>query len=505
MTSPITVQCPHCNSQMKIRNAAALGRSAPCPRCGEKFVLEELPQDDEFDLGSLGEYGDVSDENADEEDDAPPPRSRKSSGTSRGKSGSKKKSSKKRRSTDWKTPLQLGGGILLGVTVLAGVVYGIMQLAGRVGIGGGGPEMAWLPDDTNVVLQLRVGDIMSSPVAQKLTSDAAISSQLNASTTDLGFSIQDIDRVTVGLPSMSSINSGASAQVRRTIVMSFKNPINDADWRQKVAQGRLGGLQSETHNGRTLHTMQEGAMKVAISFVDDRTVLIGSDADVRKSLDAGGKCAAASRFNWADGKAHVLFAFAPSDTKEFDSMGMTFSKRGPFGSKQAGNVSEELQGMFATLRLTSDLTIGYGMKSRSSGTASNSAGQLEQEVRQLADQVAQSRQQAGQGFNPMTMMLGAGADRMLGQVETALRSAKGTSSGSVCQVSVTLPGAFVDEAKSLIGMAAMMGGLGGGMPDEPVDFGSPPSFGPPPSFPSGAPGSPGSYPFPTGPDTDDDE
>src|SRR5579872_3926246 len=52
------IECPHCETKLKIKNPSLFGKKIRCPKCSEPFVAEAPPADeDEFaeNLGSLGD------------------------------------------------------------------------------------------------------------------------------------------------------------------------------------------------------------------------------------------------------------------------------------------------------------------------------------------------------------------------------------------------------------------------------------------------------------------
>lgn len=54
MPSPVTVTCPECGAQLKLKSRASLGKKRPCPACDVPFVLSEEYNGDAYDLGARG-------------------------------------------------------------------------------------------------------------------------------------------------------------------------------------------------------------------------------------------------------------------------------------------------------------------------------------------------------------------------------------------------------------------------------------------------------------------
>lgn len=104
-TAAISTECAHCGARLKLKSAAALGKSIRCPKCQKAFVAEEVIQvtvvDDEPDSGDQAD------------------------------AGAKKKKKKKKSSTSAsKIPVPLlaaaavfGAAILVGAMFLAAMIF----------------------------------------------------------------------------------------------------------------------------------------------------------------------------------------------------------------------------------------------------------------------------------------------------------------------------------------------------------------------------------------------
>jgi predicted Zn finger-like uncharacterized protein len=69
MRLPISLDCPHCDASLKIKDESLLGARVKCPKCGERFIAEEPVE--------VIEEPEVLDEEFDDAGDLPPlPKSR---------------------------------------------------------------------------------------------------------------------------------------------------------------------------------------------------------------------------------------------------------------------------------------------------------------------------------------------------------------------------------------------------------------------------------------------
>lgn len=50
MPSQLTVKCPECGAQLKLKSRASLGQTRPCPKCAVPFVLDESSNGDSYDM-----------------------------------------------------------------------------------------------------------------------------------------------------------------------------------------------------------------------------------------------------------------------------------------------------------------------------------------------------------------------------------------------------------------------------------------------------------------------
>jgi len=127
---PISIHCPDCDAKLNIKDAALLGRTVKCPKCGESFTAE-APAEPEVETCDL-----------EQEPRLPPlPTRRATSKAAKEPSKSNGKKSRKTsnpsaKSASSKKPLLLiaGGGAAALLMLLAGAGVVIWMMSGRVGI-----------------------------------------------------------------------------------------------------------------------------------------------------------------------------------------------------------------------------------------------------------------------------------------------------------------------------------------------------------------------------------
>lgn len=82
MPGTVSIVCPHCSANLKLKDSSKLGARIGCPKCKKPFVATEAA-DDELDLDALtAQERRMESAPAEEEDELPPPVRRKSAAAS---------------------------------------------------------------------------------------------------------------------------------------------------------------------------------------------------------------------------------------------------------------------------------------------------------------------------------------------------------------------------------------------------------------------------------------
>lgn len=201
----ITVECEHCGARLKLKNESMVGKQVPCPKCNEKFTVEPI-EEDEFEV-------------VDEEEE-PAPKAKKGGGKS-----SKGKGRKGKKSGDGApVGLIVGGIVLLLLAVGAGVYFlngssgdapvadaGAPAEAAPADAGGQAPpaaapapvmniDLAYLPPDTDVVLHVKLGDLIKSPLIAEQMNSEETKAGLASFQETFGLAPDQIKSITLGVP-----------------------------------------------------------------------------------------------------------------------------------------------------------------------------------------------------------------------------------------------------------------------------------------------------------------
>jgi hypothetical protein len=203
MAGPISVQCPHCQSKLKLKAAPPEGKKVGCPKCKKPFPVKAPPKkkkaDDEDFLDALDDlseddYEPPEDENSEEqEEEAPVRRTRKSSSASTKKGAVKGKKGRSKKSSAGPM-LAIIGGSVAALLLLGGLVWFLMNLPGAKGISSASGEfIAFLPSDADVYFTARPADLIASPVLASLVQKPEGQKGLAEFEKAFGFPAQEIE------------------------------------------------------------------------------------------------------------------------------------------------------------------------------------------------------------------------------------------------------------------------------------------------------------------------
>ncbi len=460
MSTPLAVSCPHCGAGLKLKNNNFVGKKVPCPKCKKPFLVEEPPED-EF-LSEDDDFGAMDDMEEEEEEEAEAPRSKgKSNGGSKSAKGKGKKKSK---SGGGFAPMaMIGGGVVLGLGLLGGIVYGAISLFSGMG---SSSWVKWLPDDIDVAVQVRVADSMNAPIFKPIMDHPTLSKLMNQPPMALGGEVnpaaafiqglniqaKDIDTLTVGI--IDFIQPGGNsgfprAQADQTpkrfvAVVKLKTAVDES----KLAAAPATVLTKEDYNGKAVYALAGSVSpKVLVHAVNSTTYLVGSDAELKGAIDGQGSAPASKRFAFADTKSSIMFVAAPKDETKLKELGITTFRKTRSGVQTVDANVEGIHGVSYQVTFGTDATVAF----RSSLNASMAQGTAEQgkkEMDEARSQIqAQMAQMNGAGFNPL--MPTESLKKLLGHVDSMFGTVQATSSGSTATVTMTLSGQIVSDALAM--------------------------------------------------------
>ena len=459
MSTPLAVSCPHCGAGLKLKNNNFVGKKVPCPKCQKPFLVEQPPED-EF-LSQDDDFG-AMDDVAEEEEEAEAPRSK---GKSKGDSKSAKgKGKKKSKSGGGFAPIaMIAGGVVLGIGLLGGIVYGAMALLG----GGSNSWVKWLPDDTDVAVQVRVADSLNAPIFKPIIDHPTLSKLINQPPLALGGEVnpaaafiqglniqaKDIDTLTVGIIDgiQASGNSGfpgAEGPKRFVAVVKLKTAVDES----KLASAPATVLTKEDYNGKTVYALAGSVSpKVLVHAVNSTTYLVGSDAELKGAIDGKGSAPASKRFAFVDTKASVVYAAAPKDVTKFKSLGYSSFQTTASGVQTESSDIKGIYGDSYNITFGTDVKVEHRLSldaSMAQATAVQSKKEIDDSRTQFQAQMASLNGGGLDTLLPIPIPMES-IKKLLGHVDAMLGSAQSTSSGGSTSLTMTLSGQIVKDGVEL--------------------------------------------------------
>lgn len=503
MSNGIRIECPHCAVRLRVQSEDALGEEMTCPACHEDFIAEEpidapprrrerasrqrgagagrsgskrspsgraaadrsrptrrrppaesprrrpakaaarrRPPEDDFD--DFDDYDEIED--FDQEDDFDErPRRRPST----------RKRKKKRAAGGASRTVLVIAGFALALTVAVGV--GVVAYKFMPGIGSGGLDLAYLPEDAEIVVRVNVADAADSAFLSDLMNDPTFDNALDQIRREIpGFSITDIDSVTVGVAGIKgSLDSnrlinplGRSDMNERSIIVVRFNAAPEI----KDLESEFFGGEATTvdYGGKQFLKSPRGTDMMCLFRPDDDTWVLGKEDEIKAAIDSGGKSKSRDEFDFVDTSSQVLIIVAPKDPPQNPARGGS-----SFTDRIAKAQSDHAKAAYFAIDFSSDVDLKIGVKCH------DSAGATE-----LAQVVSQGLQEARTGFDNMKGLAPPEAADLVNTADRVLNSIDVDESGDTVTVSGEIPGEIKDQIRQMQG--------GRGLIPDPGGFGAPP-------------------------------
>ena len=177
-------------------------------------------------------------------------------------------------------------------------------------------NLAWLPESTEIVVQLQVGQLVKAeslamlfagPIAESLTPG-------------FGITLDQIERVTLGMGGLQGLDNeqlvmgpqGLAPLQQSTVLVVHAN-------RDLSLETLQAGNETRQHGQRD-YVVGNAGVPVCAALLDARTAVLASEEFLKEILD-GKSAVDVSRFQFVNGAADVTIAFAPKDRSVFQGDG----------------------------------------------------------------------------------------------------------------------------------------------------------------------------------------
>lgn len=326
-------------------------------------------------------------------------------------------------------------------------------------------NVAWLPADAEVVVSVRLRELLLSPMLAALMDASETQASLKQLKDETGLELRDIESVTIGirgateLAMTGAVNPAAleSGKENVVIVVRLRLPFNP-----QVVERRIDDFEAATYDGKKFFRALDAQNTPCIYLSNSKTVVLAAEEQLKASIDEGGELGSRPEFEFIDSSRHLAVAFIPDD---------------PFSLTET--LPTEGSGSDALDRLTTavkDQLLGVGL-----GVSLNDS--LELEVRALcvdgaaATEVDASMSELMVEAKGLWAFAKAGVPTPIaGVVDSIIRAQKNSAQAEVASLSTRLSAQSVERAvegaKEMLPMLMMgaMAGLGGNIPGGGGDF-----------------------------------
>ena len=328
-------------------------------------------------------------------------------------------------------------------------------------------NVAWLPADAEVVVNLRVRELSLAPMLAALQAAPETQANLQVMKDELGLTPRDIDSVTIGIRGATELATTgvadptalASGKENIVIVVRTRLPLDP-----QVVERRTEDFEKATHDGNQYFRSLDPENTPSIYLPDSKTAVLAEEEPLKSAIDEGGDAGSRPEFDFVDSTSHLAIAFVPND---------------PFSLTEA--IPTEGSGSDAMDRLATavkDQLLGVGLEISFSDS-------FELNVRALCvDETAATEVDASltdlmSEAKGLWSIAKAGAPAPIaGVVDSLIRAQKNSANAEVASLSTRLSAQSieraVESAKEMLPMLMMgaMAGLGGAMGEGDFTVGS---------------------------------
>lgn len=191
------------------------------------------------------------------------------------------------------------------------------------------PETAkWLPPDAEMVIHIRIADILGSPLVTELIRSNQLEETINAPLPQIGLKLADVESITIGMSGLEqtveqatqaqmAVLSGEQPQVvtagtSSLGVVKLKQPVSYELLLQAAADAPLQKVQFAGKEYLEANDPR-APTKLGVWLPQPTEVVFGDEASLKTVLEKGAVSAAAPAFAFVDWTDHLTFAVAPKN------------------------------------------------------------------------------------------------------------------------------------------------------------------------------------------------
>ena len=361
---------------------------------------------------------------------------------------------------------------------------------------GGTIDVSWLPPSNEIVLYIRVADIMNSGFAKPLVDMPEVQQGLSQMAAEAGFQLGDIESVTVGLGDIQSIMGLVAGQMMNA---GQGPPDPDAIMKNFVGSGKVVAVirtstplnydslvaatnsEAKSFNGATYYLIPgqgDGPGDSAAYPVDAQTYVFGSEQAIQNAIQQGPGSANNPGLNFVPGNSSIAIAVASPMLAGLTAMIPNDPNSPPSSQQLIGALQGNLTAAAITVDASDDLTFSTRLVLQNDAAAGQAA-------QAMTTSIGETKQMYG-AFQAMI------PEQLQPIAQSAINSMKVEQQLPAVSSIIVIPGELVTTLKDspeILGQLMMGAGAMGG-PGGPGGFG--------PQGPGGGFGPPNGNGFPGG-------
>lgn len=463
-------RCPKCRKVLKLKSKSAFGKQVPCPKCGERFTVKpfKAPEPEPEDEWADDAYDDGYDDDGGYDEDYESPAPKRSAGSKKKGKGA----GRKKRGTGapaWMMGLGIGAGVVAALGLLVALVMFLMGSGGGVN---NAMNLAWLPANADIFIQVKPREMWNAPLVAPLRNSELLSAAMDKAMQQQGLPIGagDIDSVTMAVVGAGDMYEQQQnlfgGMVGQPQIVQPANPQTVGVMRlskQLTADdlSRLPEAEKRDHAGGDLWITQQQGKEVAFYLADSSTVLFGETALVTAAIERGATEERVERIDFINSDHQLVFAFAP----ERILPGKDSSLGDSAGDALANTLNQSARGFSFGLSLTSDIELETRVACNASTDAAKIRSDIETALADARSKFDEMGAAPPLGFFDVSTFVEIGRE--------AVDSFKVSSSGDQVTITGLVPGKISTAIKELTDnpmIAAMIEGAlnqAGGTPGMP--------------------------------------
>lgn len=305
MNQTMNIPCPQCQALLVLPSREYLGKEVSCPQCQTVFEASE-PAPEPLQPAAV----------------APPNPFAIDTTGRRSPTGSSRASTSNTRVRGPGSLLRWGL-TTFGILVVASIGWLLLKGSG----GKTAEDLAYMPNDTDFFVRIRVADILESPLVRRLTDkNPIINTAINTRSPQIGLSLKDIESVAVGLAGFEMLGdnpfSASPAGLPASVVIRFRVPIELNKILGVLGQqmGIASAPRRSTLEGYDYYQLPSpDGNDLGFCLVDPAVVVLGPASTVQAIIRRGNS-KATTRFQFVDSNHQVLFGLAPSRPLRLDGL-----------------------------------------------------------------------------------------------------------------------------------------------------------------------------------------